>query len=223
MLTGVASTSGIRPATAAEALAELRAGNRRFVAGTPIHPNQDSQHRASLAAGQRPFAVIFGCSDSRLAAEIIFDRGLGDLYVVRTAGHSVGPHVLGSIEYAVTVLQTPLVVVLGHSSCGAVQVARDGWADGAAPSEHMRSVVDTVLPSVHRAAQRQIHDVDGIVDVHVERTVEHLRRVSAPMAAGQSTLVGMSYELVAGRVRVIPNADRDHHRRPGSGSVAIGS
>jgi carbonic anhydrase len=198
--------SGTRPTTAAAALAELQAGNQRFIAGTPIHPNQDGDHRASLVNGQQPFAVIFGCSDSRLAAEIIFDCGLGDLYVVRTAGHSIGAEILGSIEYAVTVLQVPLVVVLGHSSCGAVQVARDGWLDGSAPSAHMQAVVDAVLPSVRRAAAYRIRDVDGIVDVHVQRTVEQLRRRSELVATGRCTLVGMSYELATGRVRVIDNA-----------------
>ena len=114
----------------ARAYAELVAGNRRFVGGAPRHPNQDAGHRAAVADGQHPFAVIVGCSDSRLAAEIIFDRGLGDLFVVRTAGHTAGPEVLGSVEYAVTVLGTPLVVVLGHDSCGAVQAARESAATG---------------------------------------------------------------------------------------------
>ena len=87
--------------TPADAFALLLAGNRRFVAGTSQHPNQDAARRAEVAPGQRPFAVLFGCSDSRLAAEIIFDRGLGDLFVVRTAGHVMGAEVLGSVEYGV--------------------------------------------------------------------------------------------------------------------------
>src|SRR5438046_8482300 len=120
--------------TAEEAFEVLLAGNRRFVAGTPEHPNQDAARRRDVAPTQAPFAVLFGCSDSRLAAEIIFDRGLGDLFVVRTAGHTIGPEVLGSIEYAVTLLHTPLVVVLGHSSCGAVQAARDAVVGGTVPS-----------------------------------------------------------------------------------------
>src|SRR5262249_30655312 len=93
-----------RPDTPADALAELLARNERFVAGVRIHPHQDAEHRAAVAEQQQPFAVVFGCSDSRLAAEMIFDRGLGDLFVVRTAGHIVGPEVLASIEYGVTVL-----------------------------------------------------------------------------------------------------------------------
>ncbi|MFI1769676.1 carbonic anhydrase, partial [Streptomyces sp. NPDC020800] len=109
----------IKTPTPRDAFDLLLAGNQRFVTGTPEHPNQDSTRRAEIAPSQQPFAVLFGCSDSRLAAEIIFDRGLGDLFVVRTAGHVMGPEVLGSIEYGVDVLGCPLVVVLGHDSCGA--------------------------------------------------------------------------------------------------------
>src|SRR5258708_31754360 len=108
------------PATPAAALDLLMQGNKRFVTGNRLHPHQDADRRTALAPGQRPFAVLFGCSDSRLAAEIIFDQGLGDLFVVRTAAHVVGPEVLGSIEYAIATLDTPLVAVLGHDSCGAV-------------------------------------------------------------------------------------------------------
>src|SRR3954466_12057178 len=106
--------------TPREAFDLLLAGNQRFLAGGPEHPNQDAARRAEVAPGQRPFAVLFGCSDSRLAAEIIFDQGLGDLFVIRTAGHVVGPEVLGSIEYAVANLDVPLIAVLGHDSCGAI-------------------------------------------------------------------------------------------------------
>src|SRR5881398_3731799 len=106
-----------------EALDYLLEGNRRFVAGQADHPNQDAARRASSANSQRPFAVLFGCSDSRVAAEIIFDRGIGDLFVVRTAGHLIGEEVLASIDFAVAVLGTPLVVILSHDSCGAVGAA----------------------------------------------------------------------------------------------------
>src|SRR5258708_6615637 len=99
-----------RPGSPADPLAELLAGNQRFVSGTRVHPHQDAEYRASLAAAQRPFAVLFGCSDSRLAAEIIFDCGLGDLFVVRTAGHIIGAEVLASIEYGVPHLRAPLLL-----------------------------------------------------------------------------------------------------------------
>ncbi|GLH99187.1 carbonic anhydrase [Phytohabitans aurantiacus] len=200
------------PVTPDRALAELRDGNQRFVTGTRIHPNQDAEHRAALAGAQTPFAVIFGCSDSRLAAEIIFDRGLGDLFVVRTAGHTMGPEVLGSIEYAVTVLHTPLVVVLGHNSCGAVTAARDAVAGGTQPTGHLRAVVDAIVPSVSVATSRNIDDIDQIVDIHIQRTVDHLLAHSQPLAravaAGTCAVVGMSYQLGAGEVREVAGQTR---------------
>ncbi|MEU1587374.1 carbonic anhydrase [Micromonospora sp. NPDC005710] len=189
------------------AYAELVAGNNRFVDGAPRHPNQDAGRRAAVADGQHPFAVIVGCSDSRLAAEIIFDRGLGDLFVVRTAGHTAGPEVLGSVEYAVTVLGTPLVVVLGHDSCGAVQAARESASTGTAPSGHLRAVVDAVLPSLRRAEAEGVDDIDGIVDIHIAQTVETLLSQSPVLAdevaQGRCAVVGVSYRLAAGAVRPV--------------------
>lgn len=196
-----------RPTTPAAALAELCAGNSRFVSGTRIHPNQDAEHRTTLASAQAPYGVIFGCSDSRLAAEIIFDQGLGDLFVVRTAGHTVGPEVLGSIEYAVMVLHTPLVVVLGHNSCGAVEAAAEAVRSETSPGGYIAAVTNGVAPSVRQAQRLHIEDVDGIVDVHIERTVTELPQQSAllagAVAAGKCAVVGMSYSLSDGRVRVV--------------------
>ncbi|MFE9960090.1 carbonic anhydrase [Micromonospora sp. NPDC005299] len=198
------------PTTPEQALAELYAGNHRFVTGVPRHPNQDAGHRAAVADGQHPFAVIVGCSDSRLAAEIIFDRGLGDLFVVRTAGHTAGPEVLGSVEYAVTVLGTPLVVVLGHDSCGAVQAAREAVRTGTSPSGHLGAVVDAVAPSLLRATREGVEDLDGIVDIHIAQTVEALLARSAVLAdevaAGRCAVVGLSYRLSAGEVRTVAQA-----------------
>ncbi|MGA4731140.1 carbonic anhydrase [Micromonospora taraxaci] len=195
------------PSEPARAYTELVAGNRRFVDGAPRHPNQDAGHRAAVADGQHPFAVIVGCSDSRLAAEIIFDRGLGDLFVVRTAGHTAGPEVLGSVEYAVTVLGTPLVVVLGHDSCGAVQAAREAAATGTRPPGHLPAVVDAVLPSLRRAEAEGVQDIDGIVDIHIAQTVETLLGQSPVLAGevaqGRCAVVGVSYRLAAGEVRPV--------------------
>ncbi|WP_433531092.1 carbonic anhydrase [Micromonospora sp. CA-263727] len=189
------------------ALAELLAGNRRFVTDALRHPNQNAGRRAAVAAEQHPFAVIVGCSDSRLAAEIIFDRGLGDLFVVRTAGHTVGPEVLGSVEYAVAVLRTPLVVVLGHDSCGAVQAARDTVATGTPPTGHLGAVVDAVVPSLRRAQAAGVKELDRIVDIHIARTVETMlgssETLAAEVAAGRCAVVGMSYRLAAGEVRAV--------------------
>lgn len=206
------SSSGIGdsrsgPVGPEQALAELHDGNRRFAVGVPLRPHQDIDRRVALADGQQPFAVIVGCSDSRLAAEIIFDRGLGDLFVVRTAGHTVGPEVLGSVEYAVTVLGAPLVVVLGHDSCGAVQAARTADATGAPAPGHLRAVVDGVLPSVRRAGVSGVTEIDHIVDIHIEQTVEVLlgrsEAVAAAVAGGRCAVVGMSYRLAAGEVHTV--------------------
>lgn len=182
-------------------------GNQRFVESTRLHPNQDADHRASLAPGQTPFAVLFGCSDSRLAAEIIFDRGLGDLFVVRTAGQVTGSEVLGSIEYGVGVLGTPLVVVLGHDSCGAVVAAREAVVEGTNPPGYLRDIVERVTPSVLAARAAGENDVDGIVDVHIQRTsellVERSSLLADEIAAGRCAVAGLSYRLADGTVRLV--------------------
>ncbi|MFE7528056.1 carbonic anhydrase [Kitasatospora sp. NPDC057542] len=182
-------------------------GNARFVAGNPEHPNQDAGRRAALAPAQRPFAVLFGCSDSRLAAEIIFDRGLGDLFVVRTAGHVTGAEALGSIEYGVGVLDCPLVVVLGHDSCGAVAAALDSLEQGRLPGGFVRDVVERVTPSVLSARAAGIEDRDGIVDEHIRQTVDLLversQTLAARIAEGKVAVVGLSYRLRDGRARLV--------------------
>ncbi|MGC0250263.1 carbonic anhydrase [Pseudactinotalea sp. Z1748] len=132
----------------------LREGNDRFVAGTMTHPSQGVDHRREVSVRQHPFAVIFGCSDSRVGAELIFDRGLGDLFVVRTAGHVVDTTVIGSIEYGVDVLGVPLVVVLGHDHCGALQAAIDALTTGKMPGGFVRAVVDRVIPSLVMPGQQ---------------------------------------------------------------------
>lgn len=199
-----------RPATPAEALAELLAGNQRFVTGTRVHPHQDAEHRAALAAAQQPFAVLFGCSDSRLAAEIIFDLGLGDLFVVRTAGHVLGSEVLASIQYGVTVLGSPLIVVLGHDSCGAVRAANAAVTGGQTPEPGLLAIVDRVIPSVRQAQAQQITDLDAIVRLHVRRTVDMIVgqsvAIAHAVAVGQCAVVGLAYRLADGRVAEVTAA-----------------
>ena len=136
------------PPTPAEAWSALREGNDRFVRGEMLHPSQASTTAPSCRSAQHPFAVLFGCSDSRVAAEIIFDQGLGDVFVVRTAGHVLDTTVIGSIEYGVEVLGASLVVVLGHDSCGAVAAATAALTDGELPTGFVRAIVDRVIPSI---------------------------------------------------------------------------
>jgi carbonic anhydrase len=139
--------------TPAQAWQRLQDGNARFVADAMQHPSQGAAHRTAVAEEQHPYAVLFGCSDSRVAAEIIFDQGLGDLFVVRTAGHVLDTTVIGSIEYGVDVLGAPLVVVLGHDRCGAVGAATDALMTGKMPTGFVRAVVDRVIPSLLTHAQ----------------------------------------------------------------------
>ncbi|MET9570572.1 carbonic anhydrase [Streptomyces virginiae] len=188
--------------TPRDAFELLMAGNQRFVSGTPEHPNQDATRRTQTAPSQQPFAVLFGCSDSRLAAEIIFDRGLGDLFVVRTAGHVAGTEVLGSIEFGVSVLNAPLVVVLGHDSCGAVAAACSALEDGQTPGGFVRDVVERVTPSVLAARAAGRGTAEEILDEHIEQTVDLLlersRVLAERVADGRLAVVGLSYRLADG-------------------------
>ncbi|MER5863528.1 carbonic anhydrase [Kitasatospora sp. NPDC002040] len=190
-----------------EAFTMLMAGNGRFVTGLPEHPNQDAARRTETAPGQNPFAVLFGCADSRLAAEIIFDRGLGDLFVVRTAGQVVGPEVLGSIEYGVAVLGCPLVVVLGHDSCGAVAATRAAVEEGTSAPGYVRDVIEKVTPSV-LAARAAGHTEDSeFIAEHIRQTVDLLvdrsRVLADAVETGRAAVVGLSYRLVDGSAHLI--------------------
>ncbi len=197
----------VAPASPADAYAALLEGNARFVQGEGLHPNQDADRRSAVAPRQRPFAVLFGCSDSRLAAEIIFDRGLGDLFVVRTAGHVAGPEVLGSIEYGVHMLGAPLVVVLGHDSCGAVTAASEADRDGVSPAGYIGDLVERVMPSILSARAEGRTEIDQFVETHIRRTVDGLVGRSVLLAseveAGRCAVVGLSYRLADGTVRAV--------------------
>lgn len=193
--------------TPRDAFELLMAGNERFVSGTPEHPNQDAVRRTQTAPSQQPFAVLFGCSDSRLAAEIIFDRGLGDLFVVRTAGHVAGTEVLGSIEFGVSVLNTPLVVVLGHDSCGAVAAACSALENGQTPGGFVRDVVERVTPSVLAARAAGRESAEEILAQHIEHTVDLLlersRVLAKAVADGRLAVVGLSYRLADGSAQLV--------------------
>ena len=189
------------PAAAWRALKE---GNERFVAGQPEHPSQSIQHRAALAATQRPSTVVFGCADSRVAAEIIFDQGLGDMFVVRTAGHVIDSAVLGSIEYAVKVLEVPLVVVLGHDSCGAVQATLEALDEGKVPGGFIRDVVERVTPSVLIGRREGMTRVDEFESRHVIETGSQLLLrstvISSRVQNGDLAIVGVTYRLEDGQI-----------------------
>ncbi|MFC7404932.1 carbonic anhydrase [Georgenia alba] len=212
------------PPTPAEAWRQLREGNARFVADAMTHPSQGADRRAEVAAEQHPSAVLLGCSDSRVAAEIIFDQGLGDLFVVRTAGHVLDASVIGSVEYGVGILGAPLVVVLGHDRCGAVAAATDALLTGTMPTGFVRTVVDRVIPSLltrpqlgdpgiapgadgSRSRHLSLPDEHTLRRNHVRATVQMLRDysgvVAEAVAAGRCAVVGVEYTLADGTAHLV--------------------
>ena len=173
-----------------EALQTLLDGNKRFAAGAETHPKQDRTRRDEVKAGQKPFAVIVGCSDSRIPPEILFDQGIGDLFIIRLAGNIVDDTALGSIEYAVDHLGTRLVVVLGHSKCGAVTAtAKGGEAHG-----HIGSIAQAILPALENVKGQSGDLVDNAIR-------ENAKLVTATIASSKPILEKMVEE---GKIGVVP-------------------
>ena len=197
--------------TPAEVWIEMMRGNDRFVLGEPRHPRQDVERREALASKQEPHAALFGCSDSRLAAEIIFDKGIGDLFVVRNAGQIISDSVIGSLEYAVGVLAVPLIVVLGHDECGAVRAAIDSQAtDADVLPPHIGNLISKIIPAVRRVAASSADPVEPHLVDSLEVGRQHLRDtvaelleqselISDAIAAGTLAIVGANYRLLEGR------------------------
>jgi carbonic anhydrase len=196
--------------SAQEALERLQEGNRRFVSHVRSHDALTSQ-RHELAAGQEPFAIILGCSDSRVPAEIVFDQGLGDLFVIRVAGNIVAPSQVGSVEFAAARFGTRLVVVLGHSQCGAVLATLEELqrpTDSQSPN--LRSIVDRVRPSVEALLATELrHDADALlreaVRANIRASAGHLRHGSAVLEQliqnDGLIVVGGEYSVETGVVR----------------------
>ena len=193
--------------TPALAWRRLREGNERFISGETSHPNQDASRRSSLVENQHPFAVIFGCSDSRLAAEIIFDVGLGDVFVVRTAGQVIDDAVLGSLEYSIGVLGVPLIVVLGHDSCGAVSATKAAVETGQMPAGFIRDLVERITPSVLTSLRNDQPEVNDMVVEHVKQTAQRLadssRVISDAIEEGRVAVIGLSYKLGEGQAALV--------------------
>ena len=194
------SSANEKSPNAAEAVAMLFAGNRRYVAGEVKHPNQSGERRAEVSDGQAPFAVVLGCSDSRVPPEIIFDAGLGDLFVVRVAGNIIDDVVFGSIEYAAVHLGTPLVVVLGHSRCGAVTAAvAGGDAEG-----HIPCVLSAIRLAVEKAERRPGDVTDHAIRANAILIAEQMAERSPVLAglvrAGKLHTIAAYYDLATGRV-----------------------
>lgn len=199
------------PRTPRDAWKLMRDGNERFVSGTPAHPNQDMDHRDSVADGQTPYAALFGCSDSRLGAEIIFDVGLGDLFVVRNAGQTISQSVVGSLEYAVATLKVHLILVLAHDKCGAVQAAVDSRRDDAVLLPvNIKALTDTIQPAIDRVllnhATSDVDDIniDEVGEEHLRDTIAELlgtsELIAEAVAVGDVAIVGATYNLREGHV-----------------------
>ena len=189
--------------SAAEALERLRSGNARFVAGTSnINDAVSGARRAELVGGQTPFAVILACSDSRVPVELVFDQGLGDLFVIRVAGNIVAPSQVGSIEFAAAQLGTRLVVVLGHSNCGAVDATLKELAQKQEErSPNLRSIVDRIRPAVERLETPSLQEA---VAANVRNSVEQLHHGSDILeeliSSDKLTIVGAEYSIETGEV-----------------------
>ena len=189
---------GVAPA---EAISKLKEGNGRYTSGNLQHPGQTSERRAELAKTQHPFATILSCSDSRVPPEIVFDQGLGDLFIVRVAGNVINDEGLGSVEYSIDHLGSRLILVLGHQNCGAVKAARETIAaKGNAPG-HIESLVTAIKPAVEATAKE---DLDATIKVNVKHVVQALRSstpiLKAEVDSGKIQVIGGYYSLDTGAV-----------------------
>ncbi len=197
--------------TPSVAWAHMVAGNKRFVEGRPQHPRQNVEHRSEIAMSQTPEVALFGCADSRLSAEIIFDKGLGDLFVVRNAGQVISDSVVGSLEYAVEALSIPLILVLSHDSCGAVKAAIDQEDPDASPlPPNIKKITDSLKPAIDRVRLREGLEPTAALDAalvgreHLRDTVSSLlsasELISLAIAEGRLGLIGANYTLAEGVV-----------------------
>lgn len=188
---------------AEQALQRLKKGNERFAGDSPKHPRADASWRSELLAGQHPFAVIVGCSDSRVPPELIFDQGAGDLFIVRVAGHAIDDDVVGSIAYAVRHLGTRLVVVLGHGDCGAITAALAPKSDRHQEPVSIRRLLERLDPAMQEVPPG-LPDNERIqvaVEANVSWTVNRLQsQPDYKIALAEATIVGAVYDLETGRV-----------------------
>lgn len=204
--TGRLSTT-ITSAAAAESLQRLFQGNQRFRSGQPQHPNQSPERLQELVGGQHPGAMVLACSDSRVSPEILFDQGIGDVFVQRVAGNLLDDAVLGSIEYAAQHLEVPLLVVLGHEGCGAVSATLDVIRTGAAVPGKIASIVATIRPAAESVLVRGGDVLHEAVLANVRWTVagvlQRSQLVRERVDAGRMSVVGAHFGLRSGQVNLV--------------------
>lgn len=186
-------------------LEKLLQGNNRFAAAHPLHPDESRQRMGEIAKGQHPFAVVISCSDSRVPPELIFDQGLGDLFVIRTAGNLVGGLEIGSVEYAVEHLQVPLIVVLGHEQCGAIKA----FVDGSETPGHIKDIVDLIKAEAEICAiakddkDRLAHCIEANLRHVTLQLQEQSSIIKEKMEKGELNIVTASYDLEKGSVTIL--------------------
>jgi carbonic anhydrase len=189
--------------SADEALQRLKDGNKRYVARKTVDPNQTELRRVEVAKGQDPFAAILGCVDSRVPPELVFDRGLGDLFVIRTAGQVLDKAVIGSIEFGIAELGIPLLVVLGHENCGAVKATIEALEKHSEAEGSIGYLVEEIAPAVEKASGQPGDVVDNAVRANVELIVNRLKEsqvLSAALKEGRLKIAGGRYDLDTGAV-----------------------
>jgi carbonic anhydrase len=196
------------PGNAIEALARLKSGNQRFVDEKPRHIHENASWRSMLVEGQKPFVTVVGCSDSRVPPELIFDVGFGDLFTIRLAGNIIAEDVIGSLQYAVAHLHTPLVVILGHEGCGAVAATMEEILHKTKELKHIESLIQSIKPGLKQLDLKLEHDVlmRAAVEANVRWSMQELLALpEAKLAIKEKrvSLIGAVYELNSGRVRFL--------------------
>jgi carbonic anhydrase len=193
--------------SARQAWEQLMAGNERFANGRPEHPEQSVMRRLEVAKGQHPCAIVLTCSDSRVPPEVVFDAGLGDIFVIRVAGNTADDAAIGSMEYAVEHLGVPLIVVLGHSRCGAVKAAVETFEKNTRPAGHLGAIVSPIVPAASEVKGQGGDLAENAMRQNILRTVSQLRS-SRPILAEalherKLSIVGARYDLDSGKVTMI--------------------
>jgi carbonic anhydrase len=186
-----------------QALELLINGNKRFESGESQYPNRDAKRRLEGLNGQHPFAVVIGCSDSRIPPEILFDQGIGDLFVIRVAGNIIDDAVIGSVEYAVKQLETPLVMVLGHKLCGAVQTAISGVEE----SKYIEVIAEKIQPAIDAVSVDETDYLDKVIRKNVELMVDKLTTSSQilndSLKSGEIAFIGGYYDIATGKFEIL--------------------
>jgi carbonic anhydrase len=193
--------------TSDEALRQLLDGHKRYLSSQPLHQHQEAGWRATLAFSQHPYALILGCGDSRVPPEIIFDQGLGDLFVIRTAGHVPDTAVFGSIEFGLEELNIPLVMVMGHERCGAVQAAVAAMDTGKGSPGYLGDIIAAIMPAVAQVKHQPGDIIDNAVRANVRlvmRKLEaHVPVLAASMQADRVKIVGARHDLDTGDIELL--------------------